>query len=86
MLQFIRKDNVVIVELQHGIFHDNGYFELEIQQNQKYQAELLTKALQENLNRHLSRIKRDYYNLGWKEAKARTRKRRSDEFYGGWEK
>lgn len=84
MLRFKRNENKVLVEVEHGVFFNGAYFSLELHQSQDYQAELLRKAFQENLNRHLEKIKQKYYNEGWKDAKAKTAKRSS--FWGGWEK
>jgi len=84
MIKFSRDNSKVKVDLEHGIFFGDGYFSLEINQSMDYQAELLRKALQDNLNRHLERIKEKYYNEGWKDAKAKSGKRKS--FWGGWEK
>lgn len=84
MIKFYRKDNKVQIDVEHGIFFNDGYFSLEINQSMDYQAELLKKALQDNLNKHLMIIKEKYYNEGWKDAKAKSGKRKS--FWGGWEK
>lgn len=83
MIRFYREENKVNIHVEHGIFGNDVGFELKIEQAYAYQAELLTRALQENLNRHLTKIKEDAYNAGWKDAKAKTRKRTS--FWGGWE-
>ena len=53
MLSFQRDKNKIKIHLQHGIFFSTEYFDLEINQDYSYQAELLRKALQENLNKHL---------------------------------
>jgi len=84
MIKFRRTENKVIVDIEHGIFHNDGYFSLDVNQNHDYQAELLRKAFQDNLNRHLQDIKEKYYNEGWKDAKAKVGRRSS--FWGGWEK
>jgi hypothetical protein len=82
MISFSRKDAKVLIKIEHGIFWGDGYFEFEINQSYEYQAELLKKALRDNLERHIKNIKEDSYNLGWKEAKAKSKK--TTEFYGGW--
>lgn len=82
MISFWREDTKIVVHVEHGIFHDDNGFNLEINQSQIYQAELLKRQFQENLNRHLRNIKEDAYNAGWKDAKAKTKKRTS--FWGGW--
>lgn len=84
MIHFYRDENKVKIKIEHGIFGTNEYFETEIQQDFPYQAELLTLQLRENLNSKLAEIKREAYNQGWKDAKARTRKRKWDEFCGRW--
>ncbi len=82
MINFRRKDEKIQVEIQHGIFFTDKMFVLEINQAQDYQAELLKRQLQENLNNHIIRIKAKAYQEGWKAAKAKTKKQ--TEFYGGW--
>lgn len=84
MIRFLRDGNKVKINIEHGIFHSDSYFPLSIEQSADYQAELLRAALQTNLNRHLELMKQKYYNEGWKDAKAKTKKRTS--FWGGWEK
>lgn len=84
MIRFKRKDTKVIIDVEHGVFNGGEYFELEINQSQEYQAELLRKAFQENLNKHLKQTKEKYYNMGWKHAKAKSKKWTS--FWGGFEK
>lgn len=86
MITIKRKDEKVQFEIEHGIFYADQHFVLELNQAYPYQAELLRKAFQDNLNRHLINIKEKYYNEGWKNAKAKTKKKRHDDFYGGWEK
>jgi len=82
MLQFYREDNKVKVHIQHGIWGTNQGFVLDINQTYDYQAELLTQALQENLNRHLIALKKKYYEQGWKDAKGK--KKKDIYFWGGW--
>lgn len=89
MIHFKRNDNKVIIEIEHGIFPlDKGYFTRELEQTHPYQAELLRKAFQENLNKHLEHIKREYYNRGWKDCQRKgikAKDRKKTEFFGGWE-
>jgi uncharacterized protein (DUF2164 family) len=82
MIKFYRKDSNTLVHVQHGVFGSEQGFELKIEQAHDYQAQLLVNALHENLNRHLKEIKEKYYNEGWKDAKAKKKKRIS--FFGGW--
>ena len=84
MISFVRNGNKVVVKIEHGIFLSNDYFDLELHQDYDYQAELLRRAFQENLNEHIIKIKRKAYEDGWKDAKAKRKK--SDYFYGGWQK
>lgn len=84
MIQIYRTGSKVQIHVQHGIFHNNSGFELDINQAHEYNAELLTRALQENLNNHLVALKKKYYEEGWKNAKAKKQKR--THFWGGWEK
>jgi hypothetical protein len=74
MLSFFRKENKVIVKLEHGIWGSDEHFALEIGQSFEYQAQLLKDALNKNLQNNLERIRREAYNQGWKDAKAKTRK------------
>lgn len=83
MIRFTRVDDNVIVSVEHGVFNDGRHFSLELKQSQDYQAELLRRALQDNLNKHLSELKKMYYNKGWKDAKAKKVAKRTS-FWGGW--
>lgn len=83
MIKFKAKDSAVVVEIEHGIWNDDGgFFSASIETNLPYQAELLRKQFQEKLDKELAKVKEKYYNEGWKEAKAKTKKRK--EFYGTW--
>lgn len=82
MIKFGRNEKEVTIRIEHGVFHGEEYFSFTLPQSHEYQAELLQRQFNENLNRHLRQIKEKYYNEGWKEAKAKTRKR--TDFYGGW--
>jgi len=84
MIKFSRNETDVIILVEHGIWYNSDAFQLKINQSRPYQAQLLLEQFQENLNRELSRVKEKYYKEGWKNAKAKTRKR--TDFYGGWEK
>lgn len=84
MLKISRNDNKVLVNIEHGIFGDDNIFELEINQVFDYQAELLKRQLNDNMNRHLKIMKEKYYNQGWKDAKAKKGSKRSN-FWGGWQ-
>lgn len=84
MITFGRNGNKVIIKIEHGIFGGTEYFELDIYQNQDYQAELLMKAFQENLSKRQKEMKEKYYNEGWADAKAKRKKRTGERFWGGW--
>ena len=84
MIRFGRVDSKVIIKIEHGIFRDSEYFDLELSQGQIYQAELLRQAFQDNLNRHQKELKEKYYNEGWADAKAKRKKRTEERFWGGW--
>lgn len=81
MITFSRNDNKVIVKVEHGIFHGDQYFELDILQNYQYQAQLLRNALELNLSRKLEEIRKEAYEQGWKDAKA---KRKKQTWFSGW--
>jgi len=81
MITFERKNKEVLIKIQHGIW-TNNYFERTINQDYEYQAELLTRQLNKHLNDELSRVRRDAYNEGWKDAKAKRAKR--TQFTGWW--
>lgn len=83
MIKFERRDNKVIVKIEHGIFGNNGYFETNIQESYDYQAVLLRRQLEEQMYNRIKLIKEKYYNLGWKNAKGHTNKQKY--FYGNWE-
>lgn len=82
MIKFKQDGKKVKVYIEHGVFGNSESFFLEIQQEFDYQASLLRDQLQKNMDRHISKIKQEYYNRGWKDAKAKTKKR--TEFYSGW--
>lgn len=85
MLKISRNENKLVVNIEHGIFGDDNIFELEINQQFNYQAELLRRQLNDNMNRYLKIMKEKYYNQGWKDAKAKKGGKRNN-FWGGWEK
>lgn len=84
MISFIREEKKVKVNIEHGIYYSLECFSLYINHDEYFQAELLKRQFQANLDRHLARIKQKYYNEGWKQAKAKNKKQL--EFYGGWER
>lgn len=85
MIRFKRQGTKVIIEIEHGINpNPTHFFSREITQDYDYQAELLKDAMQKNLNNHLKQIKHDAYMEGWRDAKAKKRKRVWDDFWGGW--
>lgn len=85
MIKIGRKESKVIVQVKHGIFFGEEYFELEINQGSDYQAELLKRQLQDFMETKLQIIRRDAYLEGWKDAKAKTKKKTSrQEFHGTW--
>lgn len=89
MITISRKENKVIIHVKDGTFpFDNSGFSLEIIQDYPYQAELLKRQIQKNMDENLKRIKRDMYHRGWKDALKRGVKvsdRKVTEFYGGWQ-
>lgn len=84
MLSFKRKDNVVQILVEHGINHDGTHFELTINQNHEYQAELPKRQFQKHLEDKLKAVKQEAYNEGWKDAKAKRRKKIWMDFFGNW--
>lgn len=84
MIAFNREGSNTIVYVEHGVFNDTRRFKFDLNHDHDYIAELVRQALQYNLNKELARLKQKYYDLGWKQTKAKERKR--NEFYGGWEK
>lgn len=89
MIEISRKESKVIVHIKDGTFaFENSGFNLEINQSFPYQAELLARQIQKNMERNLERIKRDMYNKGWKDALKRgktVKERKQTEFYGNWQ-
>lgn len=85
MIKFGRTGTTVDIYVEHGIFYTGTAFHLKIEQSQDYQAQLLLQQLQKNMNAQLERIKQQYYEEGWKTAKAKKEPKRKY-FYGGWEK
>ena len=84
MIRFSRDEKKVQIKIEHGIFRSTEYFTLELEYGENYQAELLMKAFQDNLNRHQKEMKEKYYNEGWADAKAKRKKRTNERFWGGW--
>jgi hypothetical protein len=82
MLSFWREESKVVVHVQHGIFDNNVGFSLNIESGQPYQAELLLRALRDNLEKRLIDIKKQAYEEGWKDAKAK--KKKQIYFWGSW--
>ncbi len=75
MIKFKRLDNKVLVQFEHGIFYSDDFFECELVQSKDYQAELLTQAFHENLDKHLINIKEKYYNLGVERCQSEDKKK-----------
>ena len=86
MITFVKEGKNVSVKIEHGIFYGDAHFSVQIIQSYEFQAELLKRALQEKMNIEISKIKRNAYNQGWKEAKAKSKKKQYDDFFGGWDK
>jgi hypothetical protein len=84
MISFKREGSRVKVSIDHGVCNvASTCYELEIGQGYELQAELLMQQLRKHLDDELSKVKERYYREGWKDAKAKTKKR--TEFkYGGW--
>ena len=74
MISFERSENKVLVNVQHGIFFNDQYFQLDINQGHPYQAELLYRQLNKTLREKLESIRREEYEKGWKDAKAKRAK------------
>lgn len=84
MVKILRNENKVLIRVESGVFQDGAYFEFDITQSHNYQAELLRRQFEKHLNDNLARLKREYYEAGWKEAKSHKHTKRTN-FYGGWE-
>ena len=80
MIKFKRNNTLIEVEIEHGIFYNDDFYNLEIRCSGEIEAELLKRQLQKNLDKHLSKIYAHAYNEGWKNAKAKSKKR--TDFYG----
>jgi hypothetical protein len=81
MLSFDRIGPDVIVNIEHGIFYNGNHFVLKISSTHDYQAELLKRQFQKKLSDELEAIRREAYNQGWKDAKAKTKKQT---WFTGW--
>ena len=82
MITFSRKGTEVLVDVKHGVFFGEEYFRLEIHQAYEYQAELLLRQLDKNLSSQLERIRKEAYEQGFKDAKAKRAKQTW--FSGRW--
>lgn len=75
MISFSRIENTVKVKVQHGIFHNDAHFALTINQDYEYQAQLLLNQLDKHLRNNLEAIRKEAYEQGWKDAKAKRKKK-----------
>lgn len=71
----------MVIHIDHGIFYSDEGFNLQLIQEFNYQAELLKKQLDSHLSSNLERIRREAYNEGWKDAKAKVKKKT---WFAGW--
>lgn len=73
------------MRVKHGIFYDGAAFALTIQQSFPYSAELLKRQFEKHMTEQLQRVQRDAYNEGWRNAKAKTKKKiYLNDFDGSW--
>lgn len=75
MISFKRIDNKVEVQVKHGVLFNDQYFTLNINETYAYQAELLTRQLNDQLQKKLEAIRKEAYEQGWKDAKAKSAKK-----------
>lgn len=83
MITIQRKDTKVIVHIQHGIFYNEYGYNLELTYESDATAELWSRQIRDNMERHLKAIATDAYNQGWKDAKGKKVPKRKY-FWGKW--
>lgn len=74
MIKFTRDGSKVKIAIEHGIFGNEQYFDLEIIQSADYQAELLKQAMRKHLDTRIEAIRREAYNKGWKDKSSHKMK------------
>ena len=73
MIKFKRLNNVVKVDFTLPM---GWTVTLQNERNSDFDAELLLRRLDDDLRQRIEKIRRDAYNLGWKEAKGKKVKKR----------
>jgi hypothetical protein len=80
MIKFKVNEGHLRVEIETNI--DNKYIFLDWKTGDGLYSELLRRQLNNNMNKNLERIREEAYEQGWKDAKAKVKKK--DWFYGWW--
>ncbi len=75
MISFKRTDNIVVVQVKHGVLFNDEHFTLQIASSHAYQAELLNRQLKDQLENKLEAIRKEAYEQGSKDAKAKRAKK-----------
>lgn len=81
MITITREKNLIKIKLESGVL-DYTYMSI-ITCSDDVHAELLTREFNKKLQTQLSTTRKEYYNSGWKEAKAK-KKPKETWFSGRW--
>lgn len=79
MIQFTREGTKVRIEISSNALSKSFLFYHEC--GQDHFASLMDDSYQERMSQSLERIRREAYNQGWKDAKAKVKK---ESWFSGW--
>ena len=74
MIQFRSKENRVLVTVDTGVPTAARFYEPTIQMGDEVQAYVMAEHLNKKLEDAIVKAKKEYYNLGWADAKAKRKK------------
>jgi len=80
MIEFIKDGEEVLVKVNTSS-SINWHIKAKFNCNSELYAALLRQELHSHLNNTLERIRKQAYEQGWKDAKARTKK---ETWFSGW--
>lgn len=82
MINFSRKDSAVTVEVEANVGVAARFFHFTMNLSNEVYAYMLRENFQTKMTKALQDIRREAYEQGWKDAKAKIARR--DWFSGGW--
>lgn len=72
-----REGTKVVVEVEHGLLGDEGCIKLEWEACRELLADALATSVQNHLAQRIQAVRRQEYELGWRDAKAKRTRRTS---------